>query len=31
MVKKITKFEVDAFNKRGRLRVSEGLYLQVSK
>lgn len=31
MAKKITKLEVDAFNKRGRLRVSEGLYLQVSK
>jgi len=31
MSKKITKLEVDAFNTRGRLRVSEGLYLQVSK
>ncbi len=31
MSKKITKLEVDAFNARGRLRVSEGLYLQVSK
>ena len=31
MAKKITKLEIDAFNKRGRLRVSEGLYLQVSK
>lgn len=31
MSKKITKLEVDAFNTRGRLRVSEGLYVQVSK
>lgn len=31
MAKKITKLEVDAFDKRGRLLVSEGLYLQVSK
>lgn len=31
MTKKVTKLEADAFDKRGRLLVSEGLYVQVSK